>query len=101
VTVLAVVLLSLGTAAQRLVGLFVLGRVLERYPALGRLADLIPAAVTAAVIVQLSVAQGQVLVLDARLFGLGVAAVLVWRRLPLAVVMIAAAASTAGLRALS
>lgn len=100
-SVLAVVLLSAGTLAQRLVGMFVLGRVLDGRPALARLAELIPVAVIAAVIGQLTLGRGQALVVDARLVGLGVAAVLVWRRLPLAVVVVGAAAATAGLRALT
>lgn len=99
VTLTAVVLLSLGIAAQRLFGMFVLGRVLERRPSLGRLADLIPAAVIAAVLVQLSFARGRELGIDARVAGLAVAAVLVWRGQPLVVVVLGAALVTAGLRA--
>lgn len=100
-SVLAVVLLSLGTTAQRLVGMFVLGRGLEARPALARLAELLPVAVMAAVAAQLTMAMGQRLVLDARLLGLATAGVLVWRRLPLAVVVVGAAATTAAARAVA
>lgn len=93
-----VAVLASGVWAQRLLGMFVGGRVLHRYPALGRLATLIPAAVVMAVIVQLSLASGRSLLIDARLFGMAVAGVLVWRRAPFVVVVVAAAAATALLR---
>lgn len=100
-SILAVVLLSVGTAAQRLVGMFVLGRGLEARPALARLAELLPVAVMAAVAAQLTMATGHRLVFDARPLGLVTAAILVWRRLPLAVVVIGAAAVTAAVRAVT
>lgn len=93
-------LLAAGVWAQRLAGMFVGGRLLSRQPALGRLATLIPAAVIMAVVVQLTVATGRTLTLDARAVGMAVAAVLVWRRAPFAVVVIAAAAATALVRLL-
>ena len=62
------------------------------------LASLIPAAVVAAVIVQLTVASGKSLVIDERLAGMAVAGLLVWRRAPFVVVIVAAAATTALLR---
>ncbi len=93
-------LLAAGVWAQRLLGMFVGGRVLSRQPALGRLATLIPAAVVMAVIIQLTVASGTSLEIDARLVGMGVAGVLVWRRAPFVVVVIAAAAATALVRLL-
>lgn len=91
-------LLSGGVAAQRLAGMFGGGAVLARVPALARLAALIPAAVVAAVIAQLTVASGKSLVVDERLAGMAVAGVLVWRRAPFVVVIVAAAATTALLR---
>ena len=100
-SILAAVLLSIGTTAQRMVGMFVLGRTLQRRPALTRLAELLPVAIMAAVTAQLTLARGQRLVVDARLIGLAVAAVLVWRRQSLAVVVVGAAVATAGLRAVS
>lgn len=91
-------LLTAGVMAQRLAGMFVGGAVIARVPALERLASLIPAAVVAAVIVQLTVADGKDLVVDERLAGMVVAGVLVWRRAPFVVVIAAAATVTAVLR---
>lgn len=96
----AVFLLAGGVWGQRLLGMFVGGRVVSRRPALARLAVLIPAAVVMAVIVQLTVGSGRSLVLDARAVGVAVAAVLVWRRAPFVAVVVAAAAATALVRAL-
>lgn len=92
------VVLAAGVWAQRMLGMFVGARVLSRQPALGRLATLIPAAVVTAVIVQLTIASGRSLVIDARLVGMTVAAVLVWRRAPFVIVVVAAAAATALVR---
>lgn len=96
-----VFVLAAGVWGQRFLGMYVGGPVLSRFPALGKIATLIPAAVVMAVIVQLTVASGKSLVVDARLAGMVVAAVLVWRRAPFVVVVLAAAAVTAVLRALS
>ena len=94
-----VLLLAAGVWGQRFLGMFVGGRLLARVPALGALATLIPAAVVMAVIVQLSVTSGRSIVGDARLAGMAVASVLVWRRAPFVVVVVAAAAVTALVRA--
>jgi hypothetical protein len=94
----AIVLLSAGVLTQRLVGMFAGGAMLARVPALARLASLIPAAVVAAVIVQLTVASGKSIVVDERLAGMAVAGLLVWRKAPFVVVIVAAAATTALLR---
>lgn len=93
-----VAVLAAGVWAQRLFGMFVGGRVLRRQPALGRLATLIPAAVVMAVIVQLTLGSGTSLELDPRAAGMVVAGVLVWRRAPFVVVVVAAAVVTALLR---
>ncbi len=99
-SVAVIVALVIGVWGQRLVGAFVLGPWLDRQPKLTRMAGLVPAAVVMAVIVQLTVAQGRTIEVDARLAGVAVAAVLVWRRAPFIVVVIAAAAVTAALRSL-
>lgn len=91
--------LAAGTWGQRLLGMFVGARVLDRRPALARLATLIPAAVVSAVIVTLTVGAGRSLTVDARVAGMAVAAVLVWRRAPFVVVVVAAALVTALVRA--
>lgn len=99
-TTLAIVSLVAAVWGQRLLGGFVVGPVLARRPGTAQLMGLVPAAVVMAVIVQLTVADGRSLVVDERLAGMIVAAVLVWRRAPFLVVVLSAAAATAGLRAL-
>lgn len=99
-TTLAIVVLVIGVWGQRLLGGFVIGPMLEKRPGLTRAAGLIPAAVVMAVVIQLTVANGKSLVLDERLAGVAVAAVLVWRRAPFIVVVVSAAIVTAALRAI-
>jgi branched-subunit amino acid transport protein len=99
-SLLAVVLLGLGIAAQRLVGLFLLGQEVERRPTLRRLANLLPAAIIAAVLAQLTFATGRNLTIDARVAGVAAGAVLEWRGQSLFAVVLGAAAVTAGLRLL-
>ena len=99
-TWLIVALLAAGVWIQRLLGMFVGARVLERRPGLARLATLIPAAVVMAVIVQLTFGVAGSLRIDARALGMVAASVLVWRRAPFVVVVIAAAAVTALARVL-
>jgi hypothetical protein len=96
-----VFLLAAGTWGQRLLGMFVGGWVLARRPSLARLAALIPAAVVMAVIVQLTVGAGRSLAVDARLAGMAAAGLLVWRRAPFVVVVVAAATATAVARGLA
>jgi branched-subunit amino acid transport protein len=62
--------------------------------------DLAPIPLLAALILTQSLSTGHHLVIDARLPALAVAAVLVWRRAPFLVVVLAAAAVAAALRAL-
>jgi hypothetical protein len=68
------------------------------HPASRRVADLIPVALLAALIAVQVLADGQALVLDARLVGLGVAVVLLISRAPFLVVVFAAAAAAALVR---
>lgn len=99
-TVLSIVALTVAVWGQRLIGGFVIGPWLDARPRLAKAASLIPAAVVMAVIVQLTIANGRSLVVDERLAGVAVAGVLVWRRAPFLLVVLAAAATTALLRAL-
>ena len=99
-SIFSIVALAVGAWGQRLAGAFLVGPLLSRRPVLARAASLIPAAVVTAVIVQLTVARGRDLVIDARLAGVAVAGLLVWRRAPFIVVVLAAAAVTAALRAI-
>ena len=62
--------------------------------------DLVAVPLLAALILVQTVSDGHRLVLDARVPALAVAAVLVWRRAPFLVVVLAAAATAALLRAL-
>lgn len=96
----AILALVIAVWGQRLLGGFVVGPMLGRRPATARIVGLLPAAVVMAVVVQLSVADGRSLVADERLLGMGVAALLVWRRAPFLAVVVAAALTTAGLRAI-
>lgn len=69
-------------------------------PQLRRALDLVPIPLLAALILVQTLGLGQRLVLDARLPALAVAAILVWRRAPFLVVVLAAAGTAALLRAL-
>ena len=97
---IVVAALAAGVAHQRVVGMFLGGRLITKYPSTARLASLIPAAVVAAVVAQLTLTDGTSLDADARQVGMAAAGVLVWRRAPFIVVILTAAAVTAGLRAL-
>ena len=70
-------------------------------PQVRRLLDLVAVPLLAALILVQTLGGGHRLVLDARAPALAVAAVLVWRRAPFLVVVLAAAATAAVLRALS
>jgi branched-subunit amino acid transport protein len=96
-------LVILGTAAGcylvKLAGLSVPARVLE-HPVVERIADLLPVAMLAALIGVQVLADGQELVVDARLLGLGAAAVALLLRAPFIVVVAVAAAVAAVARLL-
>lgn len=98
-TYLAVALLTIGVAGQRLAGMFLIGPWLSRRPMLERVTGLLPAAVVAALVAQLTFTTDASLVLDERSIGMAVAAFLVWRRAPFVLVVLAAAGVTALLRA--
>ena len=95
---LTLAVLATGTYGLKAAGPLVLGgRPLP--PAVQRLATLLPAPLLAALVVTSTLVTDRHWVLDARLVGLGVAAVALWRRLPFVVVVILAAAATAAARA--
>jgi branched-subunit amino acid transport protein len=73
----------------------------ELGPQLRQALDLVAVPLLAALILLQTVGVGHQLVLDERAPALGVAAVLVWRRAPFLVVVLAAAATAALLRALT
>jgi branched-subunit amino acid transport protein len=70
-------------------------------PRLRRTLDLVPVALLAALIATQTFSQGHRLVIDARAPTLAVAGLLVWRRAPFLVVVLAAAGTAALLRALA
>jgi branched-subunit amino acid transport protein len=70
-------------------------------PKLRRVLDLVAVPLLAALILTQTVGIGHRLVIDARVPALAVAAVLVWRRAPFLVVVLAAAATAALLRAIA
>jgi len=82
----------------KLAGLSVPEKVLAN-PRVQRIADLLPVALLAALIGLQTLSSGRSLVLDARLAGLAVAVVAQWRRAPFLVVVAAACATTALVRA--
>ncbi|HLT17629.1 MAG TPA: AzlD domain-containing protein [Acidimicrobiales bacterium] len=65
-----------------------------------RVAGLLPVALLAALIGLQTITSGRAVVVDARLAGVAVAVVAQWRRAPFLVVVVAACATTAVLRAL-
>jgi Branched-chain amino acid transport protein (AzlD) len=62
---------------------------------LSRVAQLLPAALLAGLVVVSTVADDRALAVDARLVGLGAAGVALWRRAPFVVVVVVAALATA------
>jgi len=95
-------ILSLAACAYalKLLGAVVIGqRTIP--PRLERTLMLIPAALLAGLITKDTFTTGQQIVVDARLAGVAVAVVATWRRLPLAVVIVAGVGTTALLRALA
>ncbi|MFI8855546.1 AzlD domain-containing protein [Streptomyces prasinus] len=97
---IAIGVTALGCYAVKLAGLLVPAGALER-PLVRRLAALLPVALLAALTAQQTFADGRTLVLDARAVGLAAAAVALVLRAPFLVVVGAAVAVTAGVRALS
>ena len=84
----------------KLAGLSVPASVLER-PLVARVADLIPVALLSALVAVQVLAGDGALVVDARLFGLAVAVVLLLLRAPFLVVVFGAALAAALLRLLT
>ncbi|WP_327698074.1 AzlD domain-containing protein [Streptomyces sp. NBC_00459] len=97
---IAVAATALGCYVVKLLGLLVPAGVLER-PLVRRLAALLPVALLAALTAQQAFADGRVLVLDAKAAGLAAAAVALVLRAPFLLVVAAAVAVTAGVRAMT
>jgi len=92
--------LALATAALKLAGPLALGGTPLRPGALS-VVELLASALLAALVVVETFGSGRSLVLDARVLGAAFAAVAVWRRAPMIVVVLGAAALTALARLLS
>jgi branched-subunit amino acid transport protein len=99
-TWVAVLATGAGCYLLKLAGLWVPARVVD-HPTVRRLADLLPAALLAALVVVEACADGTRLVLDARLAGLAAAGIAVWRRAPFLVVVVSAAVTAALVRTLT
>ncbi|HUV18339.1 MAG TPA: AzlD domain-containing protein [Ilumatobacteraceae bacterium] len=94
---LVLILMTLGTFALKSAGPLVLGdRALPLR--VQQLVDLLPAALLAALAIVSTVGDGRAIVLDARVVGLLVAGLALWRRAPFVVVVVAASAATALVR---
>ena len=96
---IAIIAAGLGCYALKLAGLSVPESVLDR-PYVRRATDLLPVALLAALIAVQVFADGQRLVVDARVAGLAAAAVALLLRAPFLVVVVVAAGTAALLRAL-
>jgi hypothetical protein len=94
-----ILLASVLVLGIKVVGYLVPPRVLEA-PRAARTAELTTVALLSALVVVQTVGDGQGVVVDARLAALGVAAALFALRVPFILVIVAAAATAAGLRAL-
>lgn len=97
-TWIAVLAASLISYALKLVGYLVSARLLQR-PVAARVAPLLPAALLASLVVVQTCSSGARLTLDARVAGLVAAVVALRLRAPFLVVVVLAAAVTAGVRA--
>lgn len=91
---------SVAAYLVKLTGLSVPRSVLDR-PAVQRVAVALPVGMLAALVLTQTFTDGERLVLDARAAGVAVAALMVWRRLPLLLAITAAAATAAVVRAVA
>ncbi len=92
-----IAVMVVGCFALKYAGLSVPARMLD-HPLTVRAADLIPVALLGALIAVQVFARGSSLQVDARLLGLGVAAVLLWLRVPFLPMVVAAAVVAALVR---
>jgi branched-subunit amino acid transport protein len=94
------VVLTIGTFALKSAGPLLLGE--RALPVrLQQVVDLLPAALLAALAIVSTVGDGQEIVIDARIVGLLVAGLALWRRAPFVVVILLASAATAITRLVS
>jgi branched-subunit amino acid transport protein len=94
------IVMTIGTFAMKSAGPLLLGaRQLPRR--VQRVVDLLPAALLAALAAVSTLGDGQQLVIDARLGGVIVAGIALWRRAPFVLVIVLASAATALIRVVS
>jgi branched-subunit amino acid transport protein len=94
---IVLIVMTVGTFALKSAGPLVLGD--RALPArVQQIVDLLPAALLAALAIVSTVGDGRAIVVDARLVGVLVAGLALWRRLPFVVVIVAASAATALVR---
>ena len=91
----AVIALSLGSYLFKLLGV-ITGQRFSRYLAPGTV--LLPAALFSALIIIMSVSDDGSLVVDARLVGVGIGGLAVWKKMPFTLVVLLAMLSTAVIR---
>lgn len=96
----AIALLAIGVYGQRALGAAAIDTA-RLDPRWQRVLTALPLAIISAVIALQAVTADRSLTIDARLAGLTVAALCAWRRLPLLVTVLSAAAATAALRAVA
>lgn len=95
---LGLVLFLGGVFALRMIGGFALGGLLAGNDRATRLLMLMPLSIVAAVVAVQTFAVKKDIVIDARIVGVGLAAVLAWRKVPMGVVVVLAATATALVR---
>jgi branched-subunit amino acid transport protein len=97
---LVLIVMTVGTFALKSAGPLVLGdRTLPLR--VQQVVDLLPAALLAALTIVSTVGDGRAIAIDARLVGLVVAGLALWRRLPFVVVIVLASGATALTRLIS
>ena len=96
---IAVIAASLASLAQKWIGYQVPPALLER-PAISSITAYLPVALLGALVATQTFTAGGHLAVDSRLAAVIVAGLLLWRRAPFLVVVIAAAVTAAGLRLL-
>ncbi|MFT6289815.1 MAG: putative membrane protein [Ilumatobacter sp.] len=94
---IVMVVLAIGTYLLKSAGPLLLG---DRWlpSRLQSVVDLLPAALLASLVVVSTVAAGASIVIDARIVGVMVAGIALWRRAPFVVVIVLASAATATVR---
>ena len=98
-TWLALGVFAVGNIITRLVGMFILGKHVGPEAKWTRVASLVPLAIVAAVFAVQTFSSRGVLELDPRILGVTLGGIASWRRVPMVIVVLIAAGTTAGLRA--